>query len=62
MSQESNDKHFADGLREGKAGADRDRPHSDPITTVGGLLLTKSEREDQRAYDKGFNAGRKISK
>lgn len=62
MSKESDDKNFNDGFREGKAGADRVRPHSDPITTFGGLLLTDRERQDQRNYDKGYDAGRKSSK
>jgi hypothetical protein len=62
MSKERDDRYFADGYREGKAGAGHEPPHSDPITTFGGLLLSDRERQDQRNYDKGYNAGRKSSK
>jgi hypothetical protein len=36
-------------------------PHSDPITTVGGLLRTDRENQDRANYQKGFDAGRKSS-
>lgn len=62
MSKDRDDKNFNDGFREGKSGGDRAPPHSDPITTLGGLLRSDRENQDRSNYDKGYNAGRKSSK
>jgi hypothetical protein len=62
MSKDRDNRHFNDGYREGKSGGDRSPPHSDPITTVGGLLRSESENRDRSNYNKGYDSGKKSSK